>query len=304
VEAVARHIADTIASASDAGDAPVRYSSFLVLCPTGERARRAAEHLEARYGIPAHVPTRPTIPADVWDVILLLGILANEDPLALRQWLPVLGFSMEEISSLRHQALAKDVGFYDCCFSVEDSRIERFRSQLDQLGGSLHEAEAFLNQLNSFDGLDMPPEFADLLDAVVDEAGSMPSLSTLIQRIYQQFGILDEEEIAQLPDRVLVATMHSAKGLEAEFVYCLWMNARFMPMDGRDPEEERRVLYVALTRAKEQVVVCFHEEYRGGRQGRLRVQALSPFLREIAEHLRVMPISAPIIRSESIAWDG
>jgi DNA helicase-2/ATP-dependent DNA helicase PcrA len=302
VEAVARHIGDMMASVTEKGDPPLNYSSFLILCPTGERARRAAEHLVTRYGIPAYVPASPTIPSDIWDIILLLRILANEDPLALRQWLPFLGLSLDEIISLRDQALSRGVSFYDHCFSVEDSRIGRFRSQLDQLERSQGDFEEFLDQLSSFDRLDVHPEFGSLLSAVLDEDGSIPPLATLIHRIYQEFGVLEEEEIAQLPDQVLVTTMHKAKGLEAEFVYCLWMNSRFMPMPGRDPEEERRVLYVALTRAKKDVVVCFHEVYRGGRQGRLRQEALSPFLLEIIAHLRVIPMSAPLVRSEAITW--
>lgn len=304
VEVAARHISDTMASAAEVGDSTVNHGSFLVLCPTGDYARRTAEHLETRYGIPAYVPSKPTIPTDFWTIILLLRILASEDPLALRQWLPALSLSLDEIISLRDQALAQGVGLYDLCFSVEDSRIDRFKSQLDQLKRSLEESAAFLDHLCSFDGVDVPSEFPGLLKSVLNEDGTMPSLSTLIQSIYREFGVLEEEEIAQLRDRVLVATMHSAKGLEADFVYCLWMNARFMPMPGRDPEEERRVLYVALTRAKKDVVVCFHEEYHGGRRGRLRLEALSPFLREIIAHLRVMPMSAPMVRSESLEWDA
>lgn len=305
VEAVARHMSDLIARATETGDAPRSHGSFLVLCPTGDYARRAAEQLDGRYGIPAYVPSRATIPTDFWFIILLLRILAHQDPLALRQWLPVLGLSRDEIMDLRDQSLAQGVPFYDLCLSVEDPRIDRFKSQLDEVTKSLGEPAAFLDYLSSFDGVDMPADFDVFLKSILNEDGVMPSLPTIIQAIYRKFGVLEEEEeVAQSPDRVLVATMHGAKGLEADFVYCLWMNGRFMPMPGRDPEEERRVLYVALTRAKKDVVICFHEEYQGGRRGRLRQEALSPFLREIMAHLRIMPMSAPLVRSGTLTWDG
>ncbi len=68
------------------------------------------------------------------------------------------------------------------------------------------------------------------------------------------------------PDRktdvLTLSTVHSAKGLEWPFVYIIWL------MEGRFPqarayanpqavEEERRLLYVASTRAKERLILCY-----------------------------------------------
>lgn len=62
-------------------------------------------------------------------------------------------------------------------------------------------------------------------------------------------------------DAVVISTIHSAKGLEADFCYVLDMNIGNYPCDiaikaGTDSiEEERRCLYVALTRAKKQLTI-------------------------------------------------
>jgi superfamily I DNA/RNA helicase len=89
---------------------------------------------------------------------------------------------------------------------------------------------------------------------------------------------------------VSVTTLYSAKGLEAEYVFCPWLNREYMPMANRDSEEERRVLYVALTRAKQDVILLFHEKYDGKRRRLIKQESMSPFLAEIIEHLELKRI--------------
>jgi DNA helicase-2/ATP-dependent DNA helicase PcrA len=62
-------------------------------------------------------------------------------------------------------------------------------------------------------------------------------------------------------DYVIISTIHSAKGLEADMVYILDVNPGSYPSsysigNDDDIEEERRLLYVAMTRAKEYLYVC------------------------------------------------
>jgi len=186
---------------------------------------------------------------------------------------------------------------------VADERIEQFQEHLCQLRISADDPEAFVEHLGSFDGVQMPEDFIEILNSVLNDDGRLPSLARLIQIIYGRFGVLEEDEVISDEDRVLVTTMHSAKGLEAEFVYCLWLNAKYMPLPNRDPNEERRVMYVALTRAKRDVIVAFHEEFQPGRRGRLGQEAMSPFLGEIGDHLRILRVTAPGIRSASFSWE-
>lgn len=90
-------------------------------------------------------------------------------------------------------------------------------------------------------------------------------------------------------DKILVTTMYSAKGLEAEFVFVMWLNDSFMPAPGRNVKEELRVLYVALTRATQDVILTFHERYE--KPVYLKAEAMSPFLKKIISHLNIRRIT-------------
>ncbi len=75
-------------------------------------------------------------------------------------------------------------------------------------------------------------------------------------------------------DCVSLMTMHSAKGLEFPVVYILDANERVTPHHKAvleaDLEEERRMFYVAMTRAKERLHVCYAKERYGKAQERSR----------------------------------
>lgn len=75
-------------------------------------------------------------------------------------------------------------------------------------------------------------------------------------------------------DCVTLMTMHSSKGLEFPIVYILDANERVTPhhkavLDA-DLEEERRMFYVAMTRAKDRLHVCYTKERYGKKQERSR----------------------------------
>lgn len=75
-------------------------------------------------------------------------------------------------------------------------------------------------------------------------------------------------------DCVSLMTMHSSKGLEFPIVYILDANEKVTPhhkavLDA-DLEEERRMFYVAMTRAKDRLHVCYVKERYGKKQDRSR----------------------------------
>lgn len=72
---------------------------------------------------------------------------------------------------------------------------------------------------------------------------------------------------------VRVSTVHSAKGREFDVVFVLFLDRNQFPDQRCDPAEERRLLYVAITRARHQVYMvgrraasppCFYTEIAGG----------------------------------------
>lgn len=90
---------------------------------------------------------------------------------------------------------------------------------------------------------------ADDLDALIDAAGSTPDPS--------QFGPWLEAALGGGDgDGVRLASVHRVKGLEFDHVVVLGANEPLLPHElSGDVEEERRVMHVALTRARSQVVV-------------------------------------------------
>ncbi|MFC2054339.1 UvrD-helicase domain-containing protein [Chloroflexota bacterium] len=296
VEAVAWHINKTIDMAVQNASDDISYSDFLVLCPTRNNVQQVVDSFENTHGIPAHMPVRATIPDEYWRIILLLRILENKDPLALRQWLPIQGFNPEDIKSFRDEALRSKTPLYDLCFSLTDEKIDRLRGNLDQVRAAEGDPIALVDALVSVDGIMLPSNFEEFIQSIKQEHGSIPSFGQLLHIIYSNFGIFESDEAISDEDKVLVTTMHAAKGLEAAYVYCLWMNSKFMPLKDRDLEEQRRVMYVALTRAKEDIVLAFHEEFISGR-GLLRQEVMSPFLHDIYDHLKIVRIKTSDIRS-------
>ena len=68
-------------------------------------------------------------------------------------------------------------------------------------------------------------------------------------------------------DSVTLSTLHSAKGLEFRQVFLLDVNEGLMPYKKavlkQEIEEERRLFYVGMTRAKERLVICSVKKLRG-----------------------------------------
>ena len=98
----------------------------------------------------------------------------------------------------------------------------------------------------------------------------------------------DQDEIADARSAVRMMTIHAAKGLEFRAVFIVGLEDGIFPhsrslFNPGELEEERRLCYVALTRAKEKVILT----YALSRMhfGSLQVNAPSRFLREIPEHL-------------------
>jgi DNA helicase II / ATP-dependent DNA helicase PcrA len=88
---------------------------------------------------------------------------------------------------------------------------------------------------------------------------------------------------------VTLMTLHSAKGLEFKVVFLVGMEEGVLPHansleHNEDLEEERRLCYVGMTRAREQLY-CLHALERR-LHGKFREQGPSPFLNEIPENVK------------------
>lgn len=87
----------------------------------------------------------------------------------------------------------------------------------------------------------------------------LPSLENFLEEVSLY---ADAEQTETAPDTVSMMTIHAAKGLEFKTVFLIGMEENIFPsarsinsLDENDLEEERRLAYVAITRAKKQLCV-------------------------------------------------
>ena len=101
-------------------------------------------------------------------------------------------------------------------------------------------------------------------------------------------------------EKITLMTVHSAKGLEFKNVFVVGLEENLFPsgMVGDSPralEEERRLFYVAITRAEEHCYLSFAKTRF--RYGKMEFGSPSRFLRDIDIHYLKMPHEAEISRS-------
>lgn len=94
------------------------------------------------------------------------------------------------------------------------------------------------------------------------------------------------EDNSQEPNKVTLLTIHSAKGLENKVVFIAGLNREVFPsrlsmMNIERLEEERRALYVAMTRAKERLILSYVQ----GEYSHLGTLQASPFINELDKEL-------------------
>lgn len=273
------------------GTQEASYGDFLLLCPTGTLVDRVVTRLNDEFEIPAHKPTSSTITSEYWRLLLILRILNNEDALAFRQWLPIVGVTEGAITTSRRNAMLTGADLVGCWRTIRDPCVDSFFTQISRVRSAVDDVQRFLFALRAIHGVRTPDPFSEYLSTMYRDR-SIRSFGPLIRHIYEEFGVIDTGEHILAEDKVLVATLHSAKGLEADYVFCLWMNSTFMPLNGRDVSEQKRLLYVALTRARKDLVITFNERFDADARRRLRERAMSPFLREIRQHLDVIRMRA------------
>jgi len=106
-------------------------------------------------------------------------------------------------------------------------------------------------------------------------------------------------------DKVVLTTIHQAKGLEWTIVFMIWCADGMIPLARamKDPdgeEEERRIFYVATTRAKDQLYLCYPLlDYRRG-MGSM-VMNPSRFIRELSpmsQRVKDQPYDQWIVEDE------
>lgn len=108
-----------------------------------------------------------------------------------------------------------------------------------------------------------PEELTEILDRLLESAKGMDSLKDWEAYIEDYTRRLEEQAAKQEKEQkgVLISTLHGVKGLEYDEVYILNVNEGSIPYKKAvlEPavEEERRLFYVGMTRAKKRLTLCY-----------------------------------------------
>ena len=92
-----------------------------------------------------------------------------------------------------------------------------------------------------------------------------PSLRNFIEDLLLKDSQDKEEENDQIKEEVTMMTLHSSKGLEFDHIYLVGMEEELLPHkktinEGEDIDEERRLCYVGITRAKKCLTMTYCKE--------------------------------------------
>ena len=296
-----------------------KYSDMAVLY----RVNAQSSYLEnafAKAGIPYRLlgGTRFYERKEIKDVIAYLCVINNHaDNLRLRR---IINEPKRKIGETTLSALENIATFEDVTMLEAMRHAENYPS-LAKSVGKLHDFVAMIDRLTE---MSKTEKLSDLFRAVIEDTGYMAMLEAMgiteIDRVQNVKELVSNvvtyeeanpetaslsgflEEVALISDvdnydadadAVVLMTIHSAKGLEFPVVFLPGMEEGLFPsmqsaMDPSELEEERRLAYVAITRAKERLYLLHARERLI--YGKTNYNQKSRFIDEIPEEYINLPL--------------
>jgi DNA helicase-2/ATP-dependent DNA helicase PcrA len=215
--------------------------------------------------------------------------LARDAALSLWQATDLIQ-SQNSLNARAKNALA---GFTDLIKHLQADRdglelYEVFDRILEKSGLRVHYGKESKGELDSrVDNLDEWISVASRFSrrVVPDEEENVSEMAAFLAYAALEAG---EGQVEEGVDGVQLMTLHSAKGLEFPFVFLVGMEEGLFPSarsldETNRLEEERRLAYVGITRAREKLTLCYAETRR--LHGMEMYGTPSRFIREIPEKL-------------------
>ncbi len=186
---------------------------------------------------------------------------------------------------------------------IERFMVQRKTRNAYELARDIAQASGILRELGEDktpEGISRVENLEELLNGIKEfseaeqEEGleEAPTLRTLDLYLQDISLLTDADEKDDDPNKVSLMTIHSAKGLEFPYVFVVGLEENLFPsiqsLNSRaDLEEERRLFYVALTRAEKAAILSFAESRY--RWGNLTLCEPSRFIEEIDENFIEYP---------------
>lgn len=306
----AKGVADIIAEGVENG---AKYSDFALLY-RNNAISRGYETALSRSGIPYKIVggLRFYDRKEIRDILAYLSLINNPfDVVRFRRVInePKRGIGDATVDEVVRIAEGLNISPVEVCRdAVQFETLQRKANSLKAAANLFEELDEAADNLR----LD------ELIEAIAEKTGYMQMLKAQgdegkarIENINELKSnamlLLEDDPEAALPDfleqvalvadidnydteadRVSLMTMHAAKGLEFPVVFMVAAEDNIFPsamcqFDPVEMEEERRLAYVAITRAKRRLIVT-HSQYRM-LFGKTSANKLSSFIREIPEEL-------------------
>ncbi len=190
-------------------------------------------------------------------------------------------------------ALAMESGilmFYKSDTSIEgQSRTANVEELLNSVKNYIEEKQAEMFEEMQAEGL--------VAEGVELTAADLPvvTLGDYLENV-SLLSAVDMEDDENGSNKVTLMTVHSSKGLEFPYVYVSGMEENIFPSGGflaseSDIEEERRLFYVAMTRAKKAVAFSFAQTRT--RNGKHESNSPSRFVKEVDPQYIINPLTSP-----------
>lgn len=310
-------IADAIANVVNASLAS--YKDFAILYRTNAQSRVFEEKL-VMHNIPYRIVGAVNFyqRREIKDLLAYLRTIENGlDDISVKRIInvPKRGIGLTTIDRITNYALDHETSFYGALQNYE--YIDGISRSANKIGSFVSLIESFKRHLENPEY-----SLEDLVREIIEETGyvrllqeedteeahnRIENIEELINKVvtYEENctteatlgGFLEEvalvadiDNVDESNDLVLLMTLHSAKGLEFPYVYLVGMEDGIFPgygaimeEDTEEMEEERRLCYVGITRAKEKLSLsCARSRFRNGEQ---QFNRPSRFISEIPRYL-------------------
>lgn len=327
----AEFVADDIAGKKRNGIAD--YGDCAVLFRTNAQARLLEERFVVE-GIPYNVVGGVNFYArkEIKDLLAYLKTIDNgRDDLAVKRIIniPKRGIGAATIAKVQDYAELHEISFYEALCQADEvtgltsktaeklkpfvNLINVFRSKVDFYGikellEDVIETTGYVKELEASDEEDAEARIENIDELIskavaFEETHDQPTLGEFLEEVAL---VADIDNVEEGNNRVLLMTIHSAKGLEFSHVYMTGMEdgifPSYMTIVSDDPdeiEEERRLAYVGITRAKEDLTLCYAKMRMV--RGETQMNAVSRFVREIPTELMDNKPQAPKTRPIAVA---
>ncbi len=307
-------VAEDIAQKSREGF--VQYGECAILFRTNAQARLMEERFVLK-GIPYDVVGGVNFYSrkEIKDLLAFLKTIDNgKDDVAVKRIInvPKRGIGAATISKVQDYAIARNISFYEALQEADQimtigkgavklkpfvTMIQTFRSKLEfysltELMNDIIETTGYITELEANDEEDAKNRIEnidELINKVVsyEESHDQPTLGEFLEDVAL---VADIDGVSEDDNKVLLMTLHSAKGLEFPHVYLTGMEDGIFPSymtitsdDSMEMEEERRLAYVGITRAKEELTItCARQRMV---HGETQYNPVSRFVKEIPGEL-------------------